>query len=433
MAGVVRRRNLGALWAVLALVASYSVVPAVVGRLLRWLDLGVWRWVADEPTREALDSLLSTFVRVLVPSYWLVVTAATLFVPLGVLGRRFARSRMRAGDRDPLERARSWLKGRSALALGLVALPAAAWTGVLGYALQHFHSHVAAPLLVRFAFLALIAFAGVTALGRLGLRALFAPTLDARDLGAPPALERDEIVFSAMAVTRETRAAVALSAASVLAAMLIVVAAPNVGVALALFPAVLAAVYYRASRIAVGIDGVLIRGTSRTRFFAYRDFDEVRVRFGDVVLVRGGKTVLRLQLHGDDAARRDAIVTRIREALTRVSERRAHPTEEFVESATAAQISRAVAGAVDFRLPPLSREALWEIVEGSTVDADARAAAAHALSRAFDAPERARLRIAAAQCAEPRLRVALEALDEDPDDTDGASAHSMPGREAPNV
>ena len=432
MAEVVRRRNLGPLWIVLGLAFSYSVVPAAIGRLLRWLDLGVWRWVDDEQMREALDNVLGTFVRVLVPSYWLAVTAATIFLPLGIFARRFARSRMRAGDDDPLERSRAWLKHRSGRALAVAAVPAAAWTGVLGYALQHFHAYTAAPLLVRVAFLALIAFAGMTALGRVALRALFAPTLDVRDVHAPPALEKDEIVFSAMAVTQETRAAVALSAASVVAAILVVYRAPNVGVALALFPALLAAVYYRASRIAVGIDGVLTRGTSRTRFFAYRDFDSVRVRSGDVVLVRGTKAVLRLQLHGDDAARRDAIVARIREALARVSERRAHPTEQFVESATAEQITRAVAGAVDFRLPPVSREALWEIVEGSTVDADRRAAAARALSRAFDASDRARLRVAAAQCAEPRLRIAFEALEDDLDESDEARARAISPRELPS-
>ncbi len=439
MAGVVRRfgSNLGALWAALALVASYTVVPWTVGRLLRWVDLGIWRWFPDEPTRDALDGLLTTVELTVVPTYWLAVAAATFLVPIGLLVRQFARRRIRSGDRDILEHPRAWVKRRPAVALAMVAAPAAGWTATLAYALQRFHVHVSesTPPVVRVGFLILVAFAGVVALGRVGLRALFAPTLDPADVAAPPALERDEIMFSAMAVTQETRAAVALSAASAIAAVLTVVAMPTVGVVLALFPAILAAAYYRASRIAVGIDGVLIRGTSRTRFFAYRDFDEVRVRFGDIVLVRAGRSVVRLQLHGEDAVRRDAIVTRIREALTRVAERRAHRTEEFVESATPAQITRAVAGAVDFRLPPLSREALWEIVEGSTVDADARAAAAAALSRAFDAPERARLRIAAAQCAEPRLRIALEALDDDRDDAGGAptTQRSMPARELPSA
>jgi hypothetical protein len=439
MPGVVRRfgSGLGALWAALALVASYTAVPWTVGRLLRWIDLGIWRWFPDEPTRNALDSLFVTVERVVVPTYWLAVAAATFLVPLGLLVRQFARRRIRSGDRDILERPRAWAKRRSAVALAMVAAPAAAWTTALDYALHRFpvHDGGSTPPVVGVAFLVLVAFAGVTALGRVGLRALLAPTLDPADVAAPPALERDEIVFSAMAVTQETRAAVALSAASAIAAVCTVVALPALGVALALFPAALAAAYYRASRIAVGIDGVLVRGTSRTRFFAYRDFDEVRIRFGDVVLVRAGRTVVRLQLHGEDAIRRDAIVTRIRGALARVAERRAHATEEFVESATPAQIARAVSGAVDFRLPPLSREALWEIVEGSTVDADARAAAAAALSRAFDAPDRARLRVAAAQCAEPRLRIALEALDEDRDDADDAATtqRPLPARELPSA
>jgi hypothetical protein len=382
--------------------------------------------------RRGLAAVLRDFEHVVGPTYGLALMAATFFVPFGLLARRFARSRVRAGDHDPLERPRAWVKRHATLALGLVALPAMTWAVLLRYALQHFNEYPGSLTLERFAFLFVVAFAGMTMLGRAGLRAVLAPTLGAGDADAPPALARDEIVFSAMAVTRETRAAVAVSFASIILALLVVVAAPRTGVALALFPALLAAVYSRASRIAVGIDGVLIKGTSRTRFFAYRAFDDVRLRIGDVVLVRGGETVLRLQLHGDDAARRDAIVTRIREALARVSKRRAHPTEEFVQSATPAQISGAVAGAVDFRLPPLSREALWEIVEGSTVDADAREAAAKALARAFDEPERARLRIAAAQCAEPRLRVALEALDEDSDEAVAEpGVHAAPARVLP--
>jgi hypothetical protein len=62
-----------------------------------------------------------------------------------------------------------------------------------------------------------------------------------------------------------------------------------------------------------------------------------------------------------------------------------------------------------YRSPSISREQLWEVVEGST-DAATRATAAGALAAAFDDADRARLRVVASRCAEPRTRLALGAL-----------------------
>jgi hypothetical protein len=57
-------------------------------------------------------------------------------------------------------------------------------------------------------------------------------------------------------------------------------------------------------------------------------------------------------------------------------------------------------------------DALWALVEGAGVDATTRMAAAEALAGAGD-PGRERLRIAAAHCADPKLRVALAELGEE--------------------
>ena len=43
-----------------------------------------------------------------------------------------------------------------------------------------------------------------------------------------------------------------------------------------------ALLFRRASRVAVGVDGVRVAGTSRTRFYGYKDLDGVRVNGGDV-------------------------------------------------------------------------------------------------------------------------------------------------------
>ncbi len=71
-------------------------------------------------------------------------------------------------------------------------------------------------------------------------------------------------------------------------------------------------------------------------------------------------------------------------------------------------------GATDYRQPAVSREQLWELVEGEATDQQARVAAAEALASAAAHDDRARLRIAAAHVADPKIRVALEDLaDED--------------------
>jgi hypothetical protein len=166
----------------------------------------------------------------------------------------------------------------------------------------------------------------------------------------------------------------------------------------------------RASRIAVGIDGVWVRDTSSTRFFAYRDLDAARARGADLELVRGGKAVLRLQMHGDDAGRRDEVLARIHQRIERSRDASHRGAELVVQAMPASFVTASSMGSEGYRTPSVSREQLWELVEASTTDARTRTAAAQALAHALEAPERSRLRVAAARCAEPRVRVELEQL-----------------------
>ena len=158
-------------------------------------------------------------------------------------------------------------------------------------------------------------------------------------------MANDEIAFDAVAVTRETRAAVggmaALSSRMVawIASLPIEALyhdAPVVAAALAYVAAALggAALFRRASRIAVGLDGVLVTGTSRTRFFAYKDLDGARASGTDLLLLRGDRVALRLQLHGEDAARRDAVLERIRAAIAGASASAHDAKLGFVASAS---------------------------------------------------------------------------------------------------
>src|SRR6202041_3264287 len=104
-----------------------------------------------------------------------------------------------------------------------------------------------------------------------------------------------EITFDAVAVTTETRAAVAAMVALNLAALVVAIWSdraihdPRVLAGLVGYAAVAlggAALFRHASKVAVGVDGVFVKGTSRTRFYAYRDLDAARVDGGDLELVR---------------------------------------------------------------------------------------------------------------------------------------------------
>jgi hypothetical protein len=171
--------------------------------------------------------------------------------------------------------------------------------------------------------------------------------------------------------------------------------------------------FRRASRITVGIDGVRVHGTSRTRYYAYRDLDEVRLVGGALALVRKERVLLTLQICGDDAVRREAIVARIAAAIARARDPGASSAARFVEARSRNDVVRAASGGSDYRASAITREQLWGVVEGPTSTAIARAAAAEALVATKDPSERARLRVAAAACADPRTRVALERLAED--------------------
>ena len=67
-------------------------------------------------------------------------------------------------------------------------------------------------------------------------------------------------------------------------------------------------------------------------------------------------------------------------------------------------------GATPYRHAALTREQLWALVEGPTTDRAARTAAATVLAETMDDADRARMRLAAVHCAEPRLRIAIGAL-----------------------
>lgn len=375
-----------------------------------------------------------------------------LMIALGALAiypaRGFARYRLQAGHADPLDRVRRFVAAHPRWTTLLMALPGLAWTADLTssfasrlhYAnLLHPSAHPYADGLVQLFLPALITFALITFLVRKGVRALAAPTADRiLQVAEGTELDAEGFTFDAVAITPQTIGAVAamvgltFGVLTVLTSHRLVRALHETGMVafLAGYCTVAlggAYLFARKSKIAVGLDGVLVGGTTKERFVAYRDIDHVRV-LGDIIELRTRTSaLLRLQLHSEDAGRRVAIVERIEAAIARARTLRADPTTAFMENATVEDLTRAADGAASYRFAAPSRDKLWEVFESPVLAPEARRAAAEALASGIDASERPRFRIAAEQIAEPATRDRLHELlgDEEEEEASLAPARAM--------
>ena len=248
-------------------------------------------------------------------------------------------------------------------------------------------------------------------------------------------VDPSETIFSAVAVTRVT---IGLVGALAVLPIAIIALLTQFKIPDQFLPAALAAYIATSfgtiaavrgvSKIKVGIDGVYVMGSGPARFHAWSRVDEVRADGGDIVLARGGKVVLRLQLHGADAARKDALLERFHAARTAAALAKNDTSHTFAAHASSARgeaLALSARGAVDYRKPAVQREQLWEVVEGAAADPSARVMAAEALAAQPESGDLARLRIAAEHCAEPKVRVALEQLLDD-DTMDETAAETRP-------
>ena len=438
------KRRLGGFTSGLVLIGAWAVAvlatvrvqwgsypTELIHRVFQIIDNAIYRIFSGFPwLQELVHRLFESLTTAFGATYAATLALATFAVPMAFLVRMLARARLRAGHSDPLDRVRAWASRRTVGTVLVAAFP------VVCQALL-FHSVWLPDWSPAYRVIAFLA-AGLAqvAVVRGAWRALLAPTIAVRDDGATVEIDPDEIRFAAVAVTRETRAAVGTLAALTLGVIAWMLSLPTLAlykdprvfsvIAAYVAVAAISALLFRgASKISVGVDGVYVGGTSRARFFAYRDLDEARVQKGDIELVRRGRVVLRLQLHGEDATRRDAILARIHEALHRVKHVERDAAANFVTSRTTERVAESARGGGDYRMPSVSHDALWSLVEGAAVDAVTRTAAAEALVHTGSAQERERLRVAAAHCADPKIRVALEEL---ADDADDAAAAALPRR-----
>jgi hypothetical protein len=419
-----------------------------------WLDRFHDRWVAMQSVEGAsrvhylVDRAFHATQGVAEVALGTALLSSFVLVVLGFVARILARASVRAGRPDPLDRVRQWTTAHPRRTRALFALVCGAWA--LSVARDRFVGDEGRPTLD-------FVLAGANALalsaaggwflswlaGRAGA-ALLAPTLEE---SAPRATTsgKSEISFDAVAVTTETRSAVYGMIGANLAMMAWLASLSThalyhdsrvawvVG-AFAVSALGGAALFRRASKVAVGVDGVRVQGTSRTRFYAYRDLDAARLNRTDIELVRKDRVVLRLQLHGEDAARRGAVLDRIRSAIDRVKEGRAAVAAQMVSTAHAEDLASAAGGGANYRGAALTRDQIWALVEGPEIDSTARRSAAEALAKTSDEADRARLHVAAERCAAPEVRVAIERLaEEEVEHTSGTErrARALPERSDP--
>jgi hypothetical protein len=383
-----------------------------------WLEDALYRVLSGFPEAQwYAGRILHIGSASLGAAFGFALVLATFGLPLGFVSRMLARGRIRSGEPDPLDTARAWCQRHPWGTRLVLAVPALLHGLALG---RYFAGWDHLPTWITLVPL-LVGAPILYGTARAAQRLYVAPTLDEDAAAAKFTITDDEIRFDAVAVTREAKAAVATVAVVSVAMVVWVASLPlaHLFTDARLFSAIAAyvvgalggaVVFQRASRVAVGIDGVRVYGTSRTRFFGYRDLDEVRLAGSDLHLVRNDRVVLTLQLHGEDTLRRDAVRERIAERIVAARDRRVAGAQRFVEGKSGAEVARVAMGGGDYRAPSITKEQLWQLVEGATTDGSSRAAAANALARTLEAPDRARLRVAAERCAEPRVRLALERL-----------------------
>lgn len=389
----------------------------------------VWGLSDDPETKLALGRLywlVSQFVSV---AYTTTLVTSAVGAVVGAVARTLIRARVRAGLPDPLDHLRRFTSGRPRLANGLLAVLPIAYAGLL---VRFFTAVIDDKgwdsVLAGVALPALFTILAQLVIARRGLGALLAPTLSEEETTG--AVTADGFTFTAVAVTTETIAAVgglaAVSVVMVTLAMLLPRVGPAFATALLAYLALAVggtALFRRASRISVGLDGIHVSGSARERFIPFREIDRARVNGQTIELVRGEHIVLRLQLHGADAIRRAPLAARINAAIEVAVAQRNEPAVVFVSSASSEAVGRAAGGASTYREAPPPREKLWQVLESPAVDAAGRKAAATALARDGDGAERARLRVAAEQCAEPSVRARLEELlAAEEEDAEGAGA-----------
>lgn len=160
-------------------------------------------------------------------------------------------------------------------------------------------------------------------------------------------------------------------------------------------------------RLDVGADGLLVRRFGQRRFVSYEALTAAEADGAvlSLVLTSGERIALRLGVTAP------AVAARIEEARAAFADDRVHADAligpagrslaRWLKDLRTATKTRA------YRDPHTDPETLWRVLGSASSSPATRAGAALALSAGMDDPSRARLRVAAEACVEPKLRIAL--------------------------
>jgi hypothetical protein len=177
-------------------------------------------------------------------------------------------------------------------------------------------------------------------------------------------------------------------------------------------------------RIDVGADGVLLRWLGSERFLPFAQVTSValrengsgKLRAAILTLASGEEVIVPIAAAGYDNGRAQAIVARIEAARAAAGSGEAEPTAFLRRNDEAhgdwVRRLRASLELASPRRAAPSPERLWRIVEDAAQSPVARLAAAVALGP-LDRAGKARIDSVARATAAPRLRIALETIDED--------------------
>jgi len=170
--------------------------------------------------------------------------------------------------------------------------------------------------------------------------------------------------------------------------------------------------------LSIGGDGVLVEHVGFiTRFLPYARIVGVRARRATIEFVMNDGEIVSVWANGDDLDLKRGILRRIEQA-------RAASLGAGGRAALVARCGRPVAawraaltaqiGQADgYRTAAVSSEDATKLLVDATSAAEQRIAAAVALVATGDPSSRARVRVAAAACASPRMRIALERAADD--------------------
>lgn len=176
--------------------------------------------------------------------------------------------------------------------------------------------------------------------------------------------------------------------------------------------------------VTVGLDGILVRTLFGARFFSFEGVIEATALPNGVALHHADGSRDRLLFYRLATARRlrdrDAIISLVKDALSeaRVIDEPRPPDALARRGRPIAAWREAIAAVArgGYRDLGLSPEALDQTVSSAASSAEARIAAAIALSTTGEDGAKDRIRVAADACADPKVRVSLERI------ADGADA-----------